>query len=120
MRTTRALLQVMLCLTLAACGSFREPVPEWAKYPDRPARVDRPILKHRAPVTAAASALQTHDEFAASVDVLPFSPEWYAREERIEAELRAKTQICKCWETHQRTSSDGRYGSHVGIAAGGL
>jgi hypothetical protein len=103
----RLILIAALGLPLAGCLGVTLPpkqLPEWAMSPQVEAaaparvRVARRMPVQRAPdQTAAVSyvAPSSSGQPAQQAEVMPFSPEWHAREEAFDSKLRRSMNICR-------------------------
>jgi hypothetical protein len=93
-------------LPLAGCIGVTlppKPLPEWAMSPQVEAaapvrvRVARHVPVQRAPDRTAAVSYVTPSSAqpAQQAEVMPFSPEWHAREEAFDSKLRRSMNICR-------------------------
>lgn len=98
----RLLVVMATSVPLAGCMTLPpKPLPDWAMSP-RAAPVRTSQSKAAAPNTVArrvpeytGSVLYTAPTGAPEHDVLPFSPEWQAREDAFENKLRRTMSICR-------------------------
>lgn len=92
----RILVLALLCLPLAGCFGLTwppPPLPDWAMSPH--AEVAAPT---RASATRRASSQRGRSQIGtnpARDDILPFTPEWQAREDAFDAQLRRSMNICR-------------------------
>ena len=96
MRFAAAMISLLCGIPLAACCSLAgpKPIPEWAMSPRIAANArsgtrDLRIVDGRPSQQREASP---HD--LVGNDFLPFTKEWHAREEAIDARLRKRLLIC--------------------------
>jgi len=103
MRDATIAVVVVLGLPLAGCFGVTlppKPLPEWAMHPQayettparpRTARTQTPrVIAHRGPPDQSAPV-----SFVGPLpEVLPFTPEWTAREDAADEKLRRRMNIC--------------------------
>jgi hypothetical protein len=113
MLKVRVLTVIALGALLAGCAGYLppKPLPDWAMSRPTPAEKaevqkharatpSRPTLRHSSARLSASStdAVATGSMRRASPpedsEILPFTKEWYAREEAIDARLRQRLHIC--------------------------
>ncbi len=106
MRLLRVLMVLLgQAVFLAGCAAYM-PAEDGRRFASEPVRVVRvaktsrpatPAFVHRPAAQTEAPVETTGSTFPAiSEPMKPFTPEWYAREHAIDAELKRKTTICVC------------------------
>jgi hypothetical protein len=94
---------VVLSVPLAGCFNAMLPpkeLPDWAMSqqveatPSQRTRTARSTRVHRLPDKTAAGAYIAATN-ARSAEVLPFSPEWQAREAAFDIKLKRSMNICR-------------------------
>ena len=103
MRAVGIAAAVVLSVPLAGCVTAISPpkeLPDWAMSrqaevtPSQRTRTAHSAGIHRLPDrTSAGAYLATTN--ARSAEVLPFSPEWQAREEAFDTKLKRSMNICR-------------------------
>jgi hypothetical protein len=99
----RIIVLALLGLPLGGCFGVTwppPPLPEWAMRPQaEPAAPVRAKVAHRATRHRAADrpglAARVPPTSGREDDVLPFSAEWHARQEALDAHLRRTMNICR-------------------------
>jgi len=98
----RILVLALLCLPLAGCFGLTwppPPLPDWAMQPQANAvtpvhgRVADRMPSRRA--HKAGDTSPTRSKTKPDDDILPFTPEWQAREDAFDAQLRRSMNICR-------------------------